>query len=107
MLIRRNAPGPTLKKSSVVGLFEFQQERPHCSIGWRSSTATGAAHRARPIGATFATALARIVTELKPKSFAKKPGAGRAARTSIVSSGLLVLRTVMSPAATPPSFVVA
>ena len=88
MLMRRNAPGPTFRKSSVVG----SPQHWHCSIGCCHSIAIGAAQRARLSAPLRATAWARTSTESKPKILAKKPGDGRSAMTSIVSFGTTLVR---------------
>ena len=71
---RRNAPGPTFSRSSVVGFAEPK----HDSIGWQlrngcfSSTAIGAAQRASLGTPARALAVEPTSTESMPTIFAKK-----------------------------------
>ena len=54
-----------------------------------------------------AAAVAPTCAELKPKSFAKNPGAVRLTWTVIVSFGTIFVENVMSPEPRPPPFLTA
>ena len=101
MLMRRNAPGPTLSSSSVVSCSK-QGEGWHWSIGCCSSTPKGAAQRASSRVPARATARACTSTESMPMILLKKPGAERLPVTTIVSSATTSPVTVTD--SRPPPF---
>src|SRR5690348_374525 len=88
MLIRSKLPGaPVFPSGSVVGWVEPMQGQVGVplSFGLRMLTPIGATYFASSIRLARALAWEPTVTVLTPKSFVKKPWAGRLTLTLIVS----------------------